>query len=303
MSAELSIPSHSSRVHLLVNQEESATLEFKREWYRLEANPKERQRQKDELIKDILALANGNVYSMADVAFLVVGVGDERDQDGNRTLHDVGEATPRPEHIIQLVASASDPPIQNIAVIPFSHEDVRLFAIAVPPTPHLHETTRQLSPSRKSYSEHTVFIRRGPTVDIASARERKAIEKLKELRFSERTIAPPIVLGAGIGATIATGLFVRLGRRITGHKEGALAGLLVGPIIGGAFGAIVGATYEGVLGLAKTRPSASVRTHSIALAATGIISVSLWLLMQDITDRFSPPARPSPSNREGKPGA
>ena len=49
----------------LIAQDESAKLDFKREWYKKED-------LKGEFVKDIFALTNGDIYSTTDTAYLVI---------------------------------------------------------------------------------------------------------------------------------------------------------------------------------------------------------------------------------------
>jgi hypothetical protein len=81
---------NSEKLKQLLRQNEGATLEFKREWYRLDdADGEAKKRQKDELIKDVLSLVNGNASVAGEEAHLVIGADDELNADGIRELHDV----------------------------------------------------------------------------------------------------------------------------------------------------------------------------------------------------------------------
>jgi len=56
----------------LLLQKESATLEFKRQIYDLDSSSLEgRKRSKNEMVKDILSLANNNVSSAGEMAYLL----------------------------------------------------------------------------------------------------------------------------------------------------------------------------------------------------------------------------------------
>ena len=74
----------------IINRQEGANLEFKRQWYDLEnSNPKIAESARGEMIKDILSLANGNTSVAGETSFLIIGVSDETNEHGHRDLFDV----------------------------------------------------------------------------------------------------------------------------------------------------------------------------------------------------------------------
>ncbi len=232
------------QLKLLLQQDEGPTLEFKREWYKIDAEGEAKNRNKGELVKDILALANGNAYSAGEIAYLVIGVNNEFNVDGCRELTDVGNNVPNSATILSIVRAYSDPPLENVEVVPYTIDGKRIFVIIIPPTPHLYETTRKIDTPTQSYSQHVVFIRRSETVDIASAKEREVIHRLKVIRFSETKNVPPALFGAGIGATVGSIMLAPMGEKLTEKKEGYFAGLIIGLGAGGFLGGIIGNTYK-----------------------------------------------------------
>ncbi len=228
----------------MLDQDESATLEFKREWHKLNGGGDSQRWQKAELIKDVLAMANGDAYSAGQTAYLIVGVGDERTPDGSRELFDVGDSIPQAASILQMVNAVSSPPLQGLEVIPFEAKGKRLFALRISPSPYLHETSRLLETPSKTFSERIVFIRRNETVAIASASERDVIRQLKGLYFSETQNVPPIAFGAVVGAAVGGITIGRLMGKQTGKKEGAIAGTIVGLLVGGILGGSLGSSYR-----------------------------------------------------------
>src|SRR5258706_3315237 len=132
------------QLKLLLQQDEGPTLEFKREWYKIDAKGEAKNRKKGELVKDILALANGNAYSAGELAYQVMGVNNEFNVDGCRELTDVGNNVPNSAPILSIVRAYSDPPLENVEVVPYTIDGKRIFVIIIPPTPHLYETTRKI---------------------------------------------------------------------------------------------------------------------------------------------------------------
>ena len=76
----------------LLRQPEGLKLDFKSEFYKIDhPDNNVKKLHWDEFIKDILALANGNVGVAGQTAHLIIGVGDKLKADGTRDLYDVGD--------------------------------------------------------------------------------------------------------------------------------------------------------------------------------------------------------------------
>ena len=106
---------NSDDLRRLIQQDEGLKLDFKQEFYKLDyPDPKVKKLQKGELIKDVLALADGNVGTAGLPAHLVIGVGDVRRPDGTRELFDVGDINVDRNSIVQMVNDASSPGLVDI---------------------------------------------------------------------------------------------------------------------------------------------------------------------------------------------
>jgi HEAT repeat protein len=171
----------------LLGQREGLKLDFKRELYKIDkskySNSTGRKREWDELVKDILALTNGNIGVADQPAHLVIGAGDKLKSDGTRDLFDVGEVGLTPQQILDRVNESCAPPVPKLDCEIVVLDGCRLFIILIPPSPHLHETTRWLQTPKKDYNPGTVFIRRGEGTFPASASERQAIREDKRKVF------------------------------------------------------------------------------------------------------------------------
>lgn len=239
----------------LLTHKESETLEFKREIYRIDDDKIEtKKRQRDELIKDVLALANGNAVTAGDIAHLIIGADDRLSIEGNRNIYDIGEYSISSSRILQLVNSACEPALENITSEIVEIDGKRLLIITISPTPYLHETTRRLKPQSGIFSERTVFVRHGEKIAIASNKEREAILQVKRFRFSESRNPPAVIFGlitgASVGSTILYSVFAnrdnldKLPDKPESKIAAGLAGSLVGGSIGGAFGSIYKNFFE-----------------------------------------------------------
>jgi len=152
--------------------------------------------QWDEIIKDIIALTNGNVGTAKETAYLIIGVGDQLRSDGFRELYDSSHFNITRQQILQKVNSACYPHLPNLVCEFIKLEDKEICVISIPPSPHVHETSRQLKTTKgrfdhedklrflevgNIYSAHTAFVRRGEDIFPATNEDRKALAAEKNL--------------------------------------------------------------------------------------------------------------------------
>ncbi|MBD2214005.1 ATP-binding protein [Nostoc linckia FACHB-104] len=178
---------------LVWKPEESAKLDFKIELYKIyESKPttqsdiqewaKAKEQQWAELIKDVIALANGNTGTAAQAGYLVVGADDKLKADGTPTLRDVGNAIPTRKEILQKINSYCQPQLPDIQCEEVVVDGVKLFVVSIPPSPYLHRLSKQLKTPKKEYSPYTVLLRRGDGEETyeASPEEQTALKKEKQ---------------------------------------------------------------------------------------------------------------------------
>ncbi|MEM7342644.1 MAG: RNA-binding domain-containing protein [Chloroflexota bacterium] len=230
----------------LLNQNESATLECKREWYKMNRSmsPEGWKRERDEMIKDILSLANGSATTVGEKAYLIIGASDTLNPDGSRDLFDVDTTQIDKGAILKTVNSACDPPLEDIEVIPLELNGKQLVIITIWPTPTLIETTRTLILSKTKYHEHVVFTRRDEHIGVASIREREAIVKLKQIHHAESRKVSPLKYGILVGAISGA---IALASAANADADTSLTNftifvirLLLGAILGTFIGGLVG---------------------------------------------------------------
>lgn len=230
----------------LLVQQEGPTLEFKRQFYNIDNSAKQVQKwQIDELIRDIVSLANGNPSVAGTVAHLIIGAEDILPLDGDRTLYDVTGTIPTEKQILQWVNSACDPPLDRLRLDHLSIQGKRLIVITIPASPHVHEITRQLQTGpKKYYSEYSVFMRQGESIEIASAKDREAIHKRKNDYFTERRNAPPVLGGAIVGG-VSSGFMVKSVTTIfTEDKVKQNGYAIAAGILGAGAGIFMGDSYK-----------------------------------------------------------
>ena len=173
----------SNELRKLIAQKEGLKLDFKREYRSDDPNQKVRSGQRDEFIKDVLALTNGNVGVADQPAHLIIGVGDELRPDGSRELFDARRLEHTARSILDSLKSGlavCHPPLPDFVCEIVELDGKEILVITIPPSPHLHETARTLqiidaSGKLTRYPESTMFVRRSEGTYPASEAERRAI--------------------------------------------------------------------------------------------------------------------------------
>lgn len=189
---------------LLKYKTEPDWLDFKRKLKLYNAEGKlANEQDRDELIKDILGLANGNTHIIRKTKYLIIGADDgEFTEDGMRVLHDVDYKVPTQSQVNQWVNDACTPAVVGIECDFKEIAGKKLYIITIPPTFELHEIIRDLK-AQRHHSRHTVFMRKGEHTEAASVRDGIAIQQLKLLHRQETLNPPTIVFGALMSAVIA----------------------------------------------------------------------------------------------------
>ena len=227
---------------LLRDPKEKDWFDFKRKLKLYQSDGKLVETQRDELLKDILGLANGNSQIVRKTKYLIVGADDKKfDETGVRILHNVDYKTPSQSELTKWLSSASSPTIAGLECETVLCQGVNLFIITIPPTFNLHETTRELN-AKGHFNKHTVFMRQDEHTVPASVRDGVTIQQLKHLYREEIANPSSIRLGVIIGAIVA---FMISGAKITipegsnlSISDGFVQTVLV--TAGGILGAIIG---------------------------------------------------------------
>lgn len=234
----------------LLHSDEQPNIEYKSKWYDINSSDGvTKERQRGELIKDIVSLANGNVTSAGKIAYLIIGASNKPNDRGERELFDVGEMGDLDalgRTILDWLKGAVKPPIDDVRLELFAVSEKRVLLITIPPTPFLHETVRRLNvsgSSREFFDECSAIIRRGDKVEIATNDERKAIEERKKAALKESRKVSPIYYGVIVGAIANGSLVATASPRLMGQPDTLqlrLIGLLIGAALGGFMGWSVG---------------------------------------------------------------
>src|SRR5690606_18641952 len=85
-----------------------------------------------ELIKDIIALANGNVGVPDQTGYLIIGVDDTLRPDGTRETYDVSHLQLTTQKIIAKVNHVCEPPLPDIHCDPHILDGKAIYIVSIP---------------------------------------------------------------------------------------------------------------------------------------------------------------------------
>ncbi|MDV3347880.1 WD40 repeat domain-containing protein [Leptothoe sp. LEGE 181152] len=169
----------------LLKEREGLKLDFKREPHKINhPNQDVKRWQRDEFIKDILALTNGGIGTANQTAYLIYGIAES---DGQNIFYDfsfeyfateneIKNLSALEQTLLEIVNNACSPPIQSLVCDLHKIEESKIFVISIPPTFTLHAITRKLTTGRnKTYSKTVTFIRHNQAIDICDPTERENI--------------------------------------------------------------------------------------------------------------------------------
>lgn len=188
---------------LLREPKEKDWFDFKESLKLYQADGRLAEKQRDELLKDILGLANGNSHIIRKTKYLIIGADNEKfDEKRMRLLHDVDYKIPEQSDLVKWLNSAASPVVIGLEseLVPF--QGVNLWVITIPPTFELHETTRELNASGH-FQKHVVFMRRDEHTEPASVREGITIQQLKHVFRQEIANPSASWVGAIAGGVVA----------------------------------------------------------------------------------------------------
>lgn len=189
---------------LLRERKEQDWFDFKSSLKLYQSDGKLVDKQRDELLKDILGMANGNSHIIRKTKYLVIGADNNQfDEHGVRVLHSVDYKVPSRSDLAKWLGSASTVTIAGLDCELVPYQGANLFVISIPPTFDLHETTRELVTSNGSFHKYTVFMRQDEHTVPASVRDGLTIQQLKQLHRQEIANPPSLWIGAIAGGLVA----------------------------------------------------------------------------------------------------
>lgn len=188
----------------LVNQpNETDWLEFKSEYKLFTTGGKLVEKQRDEFLKDILGLANGNCHTIRKYKYLIIGIDDSTVENNERVLHPIDYRLPTQSEISRWLKNACEPAIVGIECEKVAYKNGVTFVIRIPPSFDLHETKRDLDASSGYFREHSIFMRQDENTVLASVHDGITIEQRKHLFRQEIANPPALLIGIIAGGFVA----------------------------------------------------------------------------------------------------
>jgi len=150
----------------LIEQRENAKVDFKRQWYWNDNMPNNiKETNKNELVKDIIALTNGDVYSTDKTAYLIIGIDDE-----TREIYDFDKTTILPldklkQQLLTLLNNYAQP--EFLALDLELVDDV--LVISIPPRGSLISLSKDLKLKNNTDKKGMTYFRVGEDIRVASS--------------------------------------------------------------------------------------------------------------------------------------
>jgi hypothetical protein len=182
---------------------ETDWLEFKSEYKLFTKEGKVAEKQRDEFIKDILGLTNGNCHTIRKNKYLIIGVDDSILENNERVLHPINYRLPTQSEISRWLKNACDPVIVGIECEKVAYKNGETFVIKIPPSFDLHETKRNLDASSGYFREYSIFMRQDENTVLASVHDGITIEQRKHLFRQEIANPPALLIGVITGGFVA----------------------------------------------------------------------------------------------------
>ena len=166
------------------------------------------QGQWHSMVRDILALSNGNLKTTHKTGWLIIGMDPVVGEDGDPKYYDTSQITLYEEQILEKVNQFSDPPLQDLELERVEMDGNQLIVITIPKSPFLHETSKQLQLSSgvfdesggmltavepgEAYPARTVFVRRMEGIAAASEIERRNLIEEKSTQSGYKRLVKRI---------------------------------------------------------------------------------------------------------------
>jgi len=164
----------SENLQQLIKEWENAKVDFKREWYWNDNTPNNiKEVQKNELVKDLIALTNGNIYSTDKTAYLIIGIDDE-----TREVYDFDKSVvllldKLKQQLLTLLNNYAQPEFLALD-IEFVDE---ILVISVPPRGSIISLSKDLKLKNNTDKKGTTYYRVGEDIRVASSEVIRDFEK------------------------------------------------------------------------------------------------------------------------------
>ncbi len=147
----------------IIKQGENSKVDFKREWYKKED-------LKGEFIKDILALANGDIHSIDKTAYLIIGIEDETKKafkfDDTNIPRSLDKLT---QQLLEILNNNSQPEFLSLNIKWVDYQGEEILVLSVKPHGRLISLSKDLKLKKTTDKKGTVYYRVSENIRVASA--------------------------------------------------------------------------------------------------------------------------------------
>lgn len=158
----------------LITENESAKLDFKQEWY-------SEEKEKSELIKDVIALANGNIHYLGEIGYLIIGIKEKSDSNSENEIVGVQlnkDIMQIKQQLIQKLNNTTIPAFQDLEINGFTIDSKNIIVIEIPFHPYLLILKKDLQGTR--YKKDNLIYRAGEGTEFADGNANYATRKAFE---------------------------------------------------------------------------------------------------------------------------
>jgi len=151
----------------LIGQWENAKVDFKRQWYWNDNMPNNiKETNKNELVKDLIALTNGDVYSIDKTAYLIIGIDDNTKEPYDFDKTAILPLDKLKQQLLTLLNNYAQP--EFLALDLEFVDDVLI--ISIPPRSSLISLSKDLKlKNNNTDKKGTTYYRVGEDIRVASS--------------------------------------------------------------------------------------------------------------------------------------
>ena len=166
----------SEKLQQLIKEWENAKVDFKREWYWNDNMPNNiKETHKNELVKDLIALTNGDVYSTDKTAYLIIGIDNKTRESSAFDKSDILPLDKLKQQLLTLLNNHSQPEFLAL--------DIELvdevLVISIPPRGSLISLSKDLQlKNNNTDKKGTTYYRVGEDICVASPEVVREFERV-----------------------------------------------------------------------------------------------------------------------------
>ncbi len=181
-------------ISLLLEKDESPTLEFKRQWYWDDSTlPNDMPDKWGELIKDLISLANGYINKVGEYRYLIFGFSETEKKTYNLDVSNIKQLknlTRFKKDLLQRLEKFTKPSFIDINIKMLTVEEDNLLVFEIPCPTQLVELKNELKTKTRTHDQGAILVRRGQKSDEVRTASPDEIEslKLELLKYSESTL-------------------------------------------------------------------------------------------------------------------